>query len=79
MVRVSDTSQAARNAQVEFFRRLTPAERVTLACQMSEEVRELAADGVRHRHPEYSEGEVDLAVRDLLLGEEIAELLRQSG
>lgn len=73
MIGADDTSPAAREAQVLAFRRLSPSERVALACQMSDEARAIAADGFRHRHPGASEAEVERALRRLLLGADLAD------
>ncbi|MEP6468656.1 MAG: hypothetical protein ABJC24_02695 [Chloroflexota bacterium] len=40
---------------------------------MSEEVRALVADGLRHRLPNASEPEINDAVRRLMLGDELAD------
>ena len=66
MIRSRDTSVAARNVQLQAFRRLSPAERVAIALQMSEEARKVATDGLRHRHPGMSSSEIDDAMRRLL-------------
>lgn len=66
-----DTSATARAAQIAALRRLTPPDRVALALELSDEVRELVASGVRERHPEYSRRQVDDAVRRIFLGPEL--------
>jgi len=73
-----DTSAAAGEAQRAAFRRLSPSERVALAMQMSEEARELAADGLRHRRPGTSEAEIQRALRRLMLGDELADRVDRS-
>lgn len=60
-----DTSVAAREAQLRAFRRLSPSERMALACQMSEEARRVAVDGLRHRHPEMSGADAEDVLRRL--------------
>jgi hypothetical protein len=40
---------------------------------MSEDARALAADGLRHRCPDASEVEIEVALRRLMLGEELAD------
>jgi hypothetical protein len=40
---------------------------MSLACRMSDEARRVTADGLRHRHPELTPGEVERAVRRLLV------------
>src|SRR4029450_9803918 len=52
-VRSADTSPEAYELQIAAYRHRGPARRVELAVQMSEEVWELAADGIRARHPGY--------------------------
>jgi hypothetical protein len=52
---------------------MSPSERVALAFQMSEDARALAADGLRHRCPDASEVEIEVALRRLMLGEELAD------
>jgi hypothetical protein len=44
-----DTSDAARNAQLEAYRRMDGATRLAIACQMSDEARALAEAGQRQR------------------------------
>ncbi len=68
---VSDTSPEARKVQIRIWRRLGPSGRVALAAKMSENVRSIAMDGVRRRHPEYSEEEVRHAVFRMMLGDDL--------
>ena len=67
-----DTAEDAHAVQVEALRRMGPEGRVRLAFQMSNEIRRVSADGVRHRHPEYDEQSVEWAVAMLYLGPELA-------
>jgi hypothetical protein len=67
VTQVRDTAEAAREAQIQVFRRLSPSERLAIACQMSDEARQVTADGLRHRHPELTPGEVERALRQLLV------------
>jgi hypothetical protein len=67
VIRPRDTSLAAHEAQLQVFRRLSPAERLAIACQMSDEIRQVCADGIRHRHPDMTDAEVNSAVRQILL------------
>lgn len=72
-MRPRDTSLAAHEAQLNCYRRMTPAARVALAVEMSEDVRAIAAAGIRARHPTYSSDEVQHALRRLLLGDDLFE------
>lgn len=65
----SDTTSEAADIQREVWRRMTPAQRDEVAAQLSENVRAIAAEGVRRRHPDYDVDEVRLAVIRLQLGE----------
>jgi hypothetical protein len=67
----SDTSLEAIRVQHAIYRRMPPEKRLHLMCQMADSARALAADGVRARHPEYTERQVRLAVIRLRLGEEL--------
>jgi hypothetical protein len=70
-MRPRDTSLAVHEAQIERYRRMTPAERVALAVEMSEDTRAIAAAGIRARHPSYSTSDVRYALLRLLLGDEL--------
>jgi hypothetical protein len=67
----ADTTLEAARVQYDIYRRMAPSKRLELAAQMSTALRELVAAGVRHRHPEYDERQVKLAVIRLTLGEEL--------
>jgi hypothetical protein len=66
-----DTSLDAFRIQLEIYRRMSPEERLQQALQWSEDVRELGRAGIRLRHPEYSEQEVQMASIRLRLGDEL--------
>jgi hypothetical protein len=57
-----DTSQEAAAAQLEVYRRMTPEARLQVALELTEMSRKLLADGIRARHPEYSDEQVRLAM-----------------
>lgn len=71
LVRSADTSLESHRRQIELYRAMEPARRVEIAVQMSDEVWELAADGVRFRHPDYDRQTVVWAVRRMRLGDEL--------
>jgi hypothetical protein len=64
-----DTTPAAQAVQLAWLRRLTPAARIDLAIQMSEETRAITRAGIAARHPEYSAADVSFALFRLLLGD----------
>ncbi len=67
----ADTTDEAVQVQIEIFRRMSPERRLPMAFQMTADLRRRMADGVRRRHPDYSERQVKLAVISLALGEEL--------
>jgi hypothetical protein len=48
----SDTPATALNIQARIFRGMSTAERLRVALEMSESLRQVALAGLRHRHPE---------------------------
>lgn len=55
---VSDTNPAAQAVQLRVQREMTGEQRLLLALEMSLFTRELAKEGIRQAHPEWSEIEV---------------------
>ena len=70
-MRPFDTSSDAEKAQIEIFRRMNPEKRLESAALLSETCRTLIAEGIRKRHPNYSEEQVRLAVIRCLLPESL--------
>lgn len=70
-MRPLDTTAAAHAAQMACYRRMTPAQRVEIAAQMSEDVRAIVAAGVRARHPHYSADDVRHALFRPLYGDDL--------
>jgi hypothetical protein len=73
---VRDTSAEAREAQIRALRKLAPSARLALACELSDGAVSLTAAGTRLRNPGLSDEQVADAIRRLLLGVDLAELLR---
>jgi hypothetical protein len=55
---MNDTSPEAEAIQTEIYRRMTGAERVALAWEMSLFARELARARLRQEHPDWTEWEM---------------------
>lgn len=72
----SDTSDEALAVQVACLRRMSPQERLRRACAWSGQVRRMAFDAIRRRHPEYSDDEVRLRFIELTYGKELADEVR---
>ncbi len=66
-----DTETDAHRAQLRAYRALAPSARVALAAQMSDDARSTTRGGIRARNPDYSASEVELALRRLLLGDDL--------
>lgn len=73
---VSDTSDEALAVQLECLRQMSPQERLRRACAWSGQVRRMAFDAIRRRHPEYSEDAVRLSFIELTYGKELADEVR---
>ncbi len=70
-MRARDTSTTAEAAQLAVYRRMSGAQRVTIASNLSEDVREIARAGIRARHPDYDDEHVRFALYRMLLGDEL--------
>lgn len=70
-MRPADTSPEAYAIQIAFYRRIGPQGRLELGLRMSDEVRQITAESIQRRHPEYSEEEVKFALFRLNLGDEL--------
>lgn len=70
-LRPRDTSPEAAAVQAEVFRRAGPEGRLRMAVEMSEEMARVVEEGVRMRHPEYSDDDVRLAGIRIRLGDEL--------
>lgn len=62
-VSLSDTSATAQAVQLDILDRMTGAQRILLAFEMSDFARELTKQGIRREHPEWAEAQVE---RELL-------------
>ena len=67
----ADTSLEAIRVQHAVYRRMPAEMRLRLGLQMSDSARAVSAAGVRARHPEYTDRQVELAVIRMMLGEEL--------
>jgi hypothetical protein len=63
-----DTTPEAAAIQVEIFRRKTPEERMRMAFEMSDSMRNLALLGLRSRHPELNENELKRELMGIMYG-----------
>jgi hypothetical protein len=63
-----DTIPQAAAIQEEIFRRMTSAQRLRLAFEMSESMRNIALAGLRSRQPELSGDELSRALLHIMYG-----------
>jgi hypothetical protein len=68
----SDTHPALEPIIIEGYRNMPPGQRLKLAFEMSETIRELAKAGIVKRHPGISEEELRKRMGALLLGRELS-------
>jgi hypothetical protein len=66
---VTDTTLRASAVQLQLYKSLSPSERVKIAVDLSDAVRETAMAGIRRRHPEYSDAELSHAFLSMLYGD----------
>jgi hypothetical protein len=66
-----DTSEEAARVQLEVYRRMAPEERLRVGLELTQMSRDLVAQGIRARHPEYADGDVRWALIRLWLGPEL--------
>jgi hypothetical protein len=52
---VTDTTPAAEKRQHEIFKRMSGERRLLLAMSFSDQIRDIAIEGLRRRHPSVSE------------------------
>jgi hypothetical protein len=63
-----DTSPKMAALQNELYRQIGETERARIAAELSDALRELAAAGVRQRHPEYGDDEVRAELLEVFYG-----------
>jgi hypothetical protein len=66
-----DTSAEAASIQLDVYRRMSPYGRLRIGLELTAMSRQLLADGIRRRHPEYSDAQVHVAFLRLWLGEDL--------
>ena len=64
----TDTTPRAAAAQLRLYRNATPSQRVQIAVELSDAVRETTIAGIRRRHPQYSERDVSRSFLRLVYG-----------
>lgn len=70
-MRAMDTSQKAEEIQIEILKKLGPEKRLELALKLFETEKKLLMEGIKKRHPDYTEKEVKFALIRLFLGDNL--------
>ncbi len=68
---LDDTSADALTVQIQVLRRLSPARRLAMAFELSDNVRSLVEAGVRQRHPDWKDRAVEREVIRLMIGDDL--------
>ena len=56
---------------IEGLRRMSISQRAAMTFELSDNLREIAKDGVRHRHPDWDETRVKQEVLRIVLGDRL--------
>jgi hypothetical protein len=67
----SDTSPEAAAILRERMLRMTPSERIEEGARLCKFARQMMRAGIRHRHPDYDEPHVEMALVRLLWGDDL--------
>ena len=65
-----DTSEDAARVQLEVYRRMDASDRLRVGLELTRISRDLLAEGIRTRHPAYSDDEVQWALIRAWIGPE---------
>lgn len=65
---LSDTTPEAEAIQQDIFRRMTTEERLRMALEMSESLRNVALAGLRSRRPDLNENELSRELMRIMYG-----------
>ena len=68
----SDTDPIMEPILIEGYRKMSSAEKLKMALEMSETIRDLAKTGIKKRHPGISDEELLKRLGALLLGRELS-------
>jgi hypothetical protein len=66
-----DTTLDAHKKQVEILRKLSPERKALLAMELTDNIRQIAVEGIRTRHPEFNEKQVMRELLRLIIGDEL--------
>jgi hypothetical protein len=67
----ADTTLEAHRKQVEILRKLSPQRKALMAMELTDNIRQIAIEGIRSRHPEFNEKQVMRELLRLIIGDDI--------
>ena len=67
----ADTTLDAHKKQVEILRKMSPEKRALISFELSDNVRQIAMEGIRRMHPEFTETQVIRELLRRLVGDEL--------
>ncbi|MGA2093578.1 MAG: hypothetical protein ABSH16_09250 [Sedimentisphaerales bacterium] len=67
----ADTTLEAHRKQVEILRKLSPQSKALMAMELTDNIRQIAIEGIRSRHPEFNEKQVMRELLRMLVGDEL--------
>jgi len=76
---MSDTTPDFEKIQIEFFKKMSSNRKWKIIINFIELQRKLILLGIKSRHPEYSDEEVEYAFKRLLLGDELFKKVYPNG
>jgi hypothetical protein len=66
-----DTTLDAHRKQMEILKKLSPEKRALISFELSDNVRQIAMDGIRKQHPEFTETQVRRELLRRIVGDEL--------
>lgn len=69
----TDTSPEAQAVQLEYVRNMSPQQRLRKSCALSGQVRKMAIEAIRRRHPGLDGRELQLRLIELVYGKQLAD------
>jgi hypothetical protein len=66
-----DTTLEAHKKQIEILRKLSPERRALISLELSDNVRQIAIDGIRRMHPEFTETQIKRELLRRIVGDEL--------
>ncbi|MEO0124440.1 MAG: hypothetical protein ABIL69_10620 [candidate division WOR-3 bacterium] len=71
--RLKDTDQFSEEQQIKIFKKIPGEVKLSMSLDLTRTAIELLKTGIKQRHPEYSDDEIEIALKRLLLTDELYE------